>query len=357
MISVERRASIKSLEVAVESQGINRFSNFRRGGSDYWTSVDGVDCIISSPSVDYLYAFICKNTNTQNRTRLYLNKYTEVDEVKPFPVSSLEEFCIRVKLNTLKITCASDVTLERLHEIMSSFLFNIAYVNDIVYTPYSFSSARDVRTRSKRRIGQLAPYLNYPSSLTNYYYQGVSTNIPFTQYLAFYHVAENYFQSISEQELYIYIKEYLTSPGFSPRNQRSIASLYTKLRKKMKDQREDGVWEERNGLLLTLKKYVPDLSVLKDTINALSPKAAIYYKVNSISFADGSPVVDLDKDGEETYQALRDRIYSVRNSIVHSKESDRSRYKPFIHDSELSKEIPLIRSVAELIIINSAEPF
>lgn len=31
-------------------------------------------------------------------------------------------------------------------------------------------------------------------------------------------------------------------------------------------------------------------------------------------------------------------------------------YTPFKHDKELKKEIPLIRAVAELVIINSAKP-
>ena len=44
------------------------------------------------------------------------------------------------------------------------------------------------------------------------------------------------------------------------------------------------------------------------------------------------------------------------NAIVHSKEGEKSKYEPFKHDKQLAKELPLIRAVAEEIIINSAEP-
>ena len=52
---------------------------------------------------------------------------------------------------------------------------------------------------------------------------------------------------------------------------------------------------------------------------------------------------------------LSQRIYSVRNAIVHSKDCDKLRYQPFNNDDELRKEIPLIKSIAEIVIINTAE--
>lgn len=48
--------------------------------------------------------------------------------------------------------------------------------------------------------------------------------------------------------------------------------------------------------------------------------------------------------------------FILLESIVHSKEGEESRYEPFKHDKFLAKEIPLMRAVAEEIIINSATP-
>ncbi|MCE7744006.1 MAG: hypothetical protein GPJ52_02605 [Candidatus Heimdallarchaeota archaeon] len=49
------------------------------------------------------------------------------------------------------------------------------------------------------------------------------------------------------------------------------------------------------------------------------------------------------------------RIYAIRNSIVHSKDTSEARFKPFTDEEELTKEIPLIRLIAEEVIHNSAE--
>ena len=124
----------------------------------------------------------------------------------------------------------------------------------------------------------------------------------------------------------------------------------------MRDQRDDGVWNEKNGLLLCLKQYVPDLSVLKDSIDRIDRYAIDYYQTTAVAFADDGKIIDFSEETEKVYSAIRNRIYATRNAIVHSKEGEKLKYEPFKHDKQLAKELPLIRAVAEEIIINSAEP-
>lgn len=124
----------------------------------------------------------------------------------------------------------------------------------------------------------------------------------------------------------------------------------------MREQREDGVWNEKIGLILCLKRYVPDLDSLKMSIETIESTAIEYYKTTTVEFADDGKTIDFDGDIDSIYAAVRDRVYSVRNAIVHSKEGDRLRYEPFKHDKQLAKEIPLIRGIAEEIIVNSAKP-
>ena len=61
-----------------------------------------------------------------------------------------------------------------------------------------------------------------------------------------------------------------------------------------------------------------------------------------------------DQNNDKVYQAICNRVYLVRNAIAHSKEGEHLRYEPFRHDKEQKKEMPLIRAIAEEIIINSA---
>lgn len=175
------------------------------------------------------------------------------------------------------------------------------------------------------------------------------------QYLAFYHVAEFFFQSISEDEAFQVISSFITRPSFSPYRHEDVSNFYNVIKKKMRDQRDDGVWNERNGLLLCLKRYVPDLSVLKASIDRIDNTAIEYYRTTPVAFTDDGKTINFDEEQDKVYSAIRERIYSTRNAIVHSKHGERLRYEPFKHDKQLSKEIPLIRAVAEEIIINSAE--
>ena len=90
-------------------------------------------------------------------------------------------------------------------------------------------------------------------------------------------------------------------------------------------------------------------------IDRIDSTAVDYYRTASVSFADEGKIINFDDEAEKVYSAIRDRIYATRNAIVHSKHGERLRYEPFKHDKQLAKEIPLIRAVAEEIIINSAE--
>lgn len=97
------------------------------------------------------------------------------------------------------------------------------------------------------------------------------------------------------------------------------------------------------------------MEVLKFSIERLDSTAIDYYKTSLVAFTDESKTINFDDEPERVYLSIRDRIYSTRNAIVHSKYGERLRYEPFKHDKQLAKEIPLMRAIAEEVIINSAE--
>lgn len=270
-------------------------------------------------------------------------------------IKSLEELIDLFRILTVKIVAPVECSLSVFKRMLQSYLFNISYNSNIVFTVVDLSEERRPLRRNVLRGGQLFPYKSYNPELIKYYYQGVSTDIPFTQYLAFYHVAEFFFQTISEQEAFEEIGSFITRPSFSPHRKEDIRQFYNKIKKKIRDQREDGVWDERMGLLLCLKKYITDVEELKNSISAIDPSAIDYYKNNDVLFADEGKRINFNDISDGIYAVIRNRIYSVRNAIVHSKEGERLRYEPFKHDKDLSKEIPLIRAVSEEIIINSAK--
>jgi hypothetical protein len=112
-------------------------------------------------------------------------------------------------------------------------------------------------------------------------------------------------------------------------------------------------FSELEALRLTLHKYV-DLGTLKDKLNTYDETLLDYYRDNTVSFSNGDKVDFQDGDTERVLRAISQRVYKTRNAIVHSKEGEKSRYIPFRHDRTLLKEVPLIRFIAEQIIIETS---
>lgn len=339
-------------EVAVQPHDRMRMPPFRDDRNPYEILEHNYRFSLSKASTKYLFSLFCFSAT---------NADYEFD-IGPFrimhsdTITSLENFLDRFRVLTIKIASPKRHSVTEFKRMLNSYLFNISYNHDITFSIIDFSENRRILRRRSRRGGQLFPYKSYNQELAKYYHQAVATDIPFTQYLAFYHVLEFFFQAISEQDAFHEIESFITRPSFSPYRKDDIKRFYGMIKKKMREQRDDGVWNEKTGLLLCLKKYVSDIESLKTSIDIIDPSAIEYYKCTLVEFTDDSKTIDFDSDTEVLYATLRDRIYSVRNAIVHSKEGDKLRYEPFKHDRQLAKEIPLIRGVAEEIIINSSKP-
>lgn len=336
----------KRLEVAIvdKSRKLLGSSNEQFTFNEY-----GISGELSKASEDYVYFFISKCLDNPSYHRMLLISHDKIVS------SNLVDIGKQLRLKTLIINTEYESNSKHLNKLMNSYLFNIAYNYDYSINLLDLNIDKVMRFRKKQK-GQLVPLREYDMNLVNYYNHGISTDMPFTQYLAFYHVIENFFQSISEEETFSEIKRLITRPSFSPYIQKDVKEFYNKVRKLMKDQREDGVWDEKTGLLLTLKKYIIDFENLKNAIITIQPNAIDYYKNNNVSFAYNASTIDFSLNRDEIYTQLRNRIYAVRNSLVHSKEGDKLRYQPFINDKQLSLEIPLIRAVAEEIIISTSKP-
>ncbi len=308
--------------------------------------------VVSKASKIYLFALFCSFADHPDKydvTPLRLHR----QEV----FQSVEELFDCYRIYTAKVTAPKNHSLSEYKKVCDSYIFNISYCFNTALSIADFSRERRVRRFGTRGSGQLFPYRAYKHDLTKYYHQAVSSNLPFMQYLAFYHVAEFFFQSISEDDAFQIISDFITRPTFSPYKHDDIKRFYEMIKKKMREQRDDGVWNEKNGLLLCLKRYVPDIAALKNSISRIDNTAIDYYKTTPVIFADDGKPVDFsgEEDVDKIYMCIRDRVYATRNAIVHSKSGERLRYEPFKHDKHLAKEIPLIRAIAEEIIINSAE--
>lgn len=285
------------------------------------------------------------------RNRRYNSGYENADLF-----DSLKEIIPRFQ--TLKIRAETSKTKQEFESLTYAFLFNLSYNTDLSYLP---SSLIEDLTRSIR-IGKIrrskiedvdCPKRKYENDLILFYQKGISSESVDLQYLSFYHILEHFFEKIYNDEMIKSIKAELTKPSFSYKRNKDVSELIKVVQDKLKYKNEEFQINEPEALRLVLDKFVLDFEEVKNEIFSYDPNLLDYYKSNDVSFSKGNKV-NFTEDREKTLKNLRERIYKTRNSIVHSKETDRERYLPFKHDRILQKEIILMRIIAEKIVIESS---
>lgn len=264
------------------------------------------------------------------------------------------------QLYTLKIKSKEPMSVSKFSNLANAFLFNLSYNLDIavieVKSLYGLIRYRFGRIRRAKLDEIEPPRRVYIPDLVYHYQMAISTDSPPFQFLSFYHIIEHFFYDIYHEDLLNTIKTKITSPDFSYKRKRDIESLIKLISQKLKYRDENLTYNEQEALYLTLNKYV-NLNNIVDRLREYDESLIDYYK-NEVPFSQGSTIdfgsCNTEKT-EKVFKKIADRIYKTRNSIVHSKEAGRPKYVPFRDDRELLKEIPLIRFIAEGIIINNSK--
>ena len=262
------------------------------------------------------------------------------------------------RFQTLSIHSETPKTKSEFETLTYSFLFNLSYNTDLSYLPSSFIEdlTRTIRIGRIRRarVEEIeTPKRKYENDLILFYQKGISSESVDLQYLSFYHILEHFFEKIYNDELIKSIKGELTKPSFSYKRNKDVSELIKVIQDKLKYKNEEFQINEPEALRLVLERFIPDLDEVKVAIDSYDSALLDYYKSNEVEFSKGNRV-NFEEERDKVLKGLRERIYKTRNSIVHSKETDRERYLPFKHDKILQKEIILMRIIAEKIIIESS---
>lgn len=345
-------------------------SRFYARGLDYITKDDTVNKLkycLGYPSNEYLIFFIRNLIELAEsegiarpvlfhrlRNRLTYNREeNQTIELLDILKENIPRFL------TLKISSESDKTLKEFESLSSSFLFTIGFNTDISFLPSNITedytrAVRIGRLRRSRVEDIEAPKRKYLQDLILFYQKGISSESADLQYLSFYHILEHFFEKIYNEDLLNAVRDKLTTPSFSYKRTQDLNGLVKTIQDKLKYKNEEFQINEPEALKLVLDKFIDDFSEIKNELNTYDSTLLNYYKTKGISFSKGNKV-NFDEDRQATLKNLRERIYKTRNSIVHSKETDKAKYLPFKHDKELGKEIILMRIIAEHIIIGSSK--
>lgn len=328
-------------------------------------TVNKIDYKLSSPSDAYLIHIIKQLvplSNTANNSRPPLwhrlrNRRFHIRENEELDLFDLLKRIIP-RFQTLQISSESVKSKTDFETLTYSFLFNLSYNTDLSYLPSSIVEdlTRTIRIGRIRRarVEEIeTPKRKYENDLILFYQKGISSESVDLQYLSFYHILEHFFEKIYNDELIKSIKVELTKPSFSYKRNKDVSGLIKVIQDKLKYKNDEFQINEPEALRLVLERFIPDLDEVKEAINSYDSDLLNYYKSSEVEFSKGNKV-NFQEGSDKVLKNLRERIYKTRNSIVHSKETDRERYLPFKHDKILQKEIILMRIIAEKIIIESS---
>ena len=260
---------------------------------------------------------------------------------------------------TLKVNSHNRKSVNDFDKFSSAFLFNITYNTDTALVQQRdfdeiLRTGRITRNR-RSNINEIdAPRRTYVPDLIHHYQLAVGTENPMLEYISYYHIVEHFFETVFNEALVEKVRSTLKHPDFSYKRKHDISALIKEIGKSIKMRDESMTFNEQEGLRLTLKKYL-DIHELVQKLNEYDASLVEYYKLASVSFS-GAGTIHLEGSDEELiYKHLAARIYKNRNSIVHSKESEKSKYTPFKDDKTLVKEVPLLRFISEKIIFETSK--
>lgn len=265
-----------------------------------------------------------------------------------------EVLCHATRILSVRIESTKAKSVGELEKHLNAFLFQLTYNLDAALVPLkSFEDlVRTGRLERMRRNGIAEldpPRRTYLPDLVYHYQLAVATESAALSYLSLYHVAEHFFEEIFSDDLVDKVRVRLTQPDFSYKRKKDISSLIKEIGKAIQLRDERVVFSEQEALRLTLKRFV-NVGQLLDDLMRFDATLVDYYATSRVPFS-GAVEVNLRGPVEDALRQLAGRIYKTRNSIVHSKESERGKYTPFRDDRILSRELPLLRFVAEQITV------
>ncbi len=307
---------------------------------------------------------------------LLLEKLDELNMLKEFRRNSMmlssmiverakgiEDFFEFLKLlfrqmDTLKIKSEEPKTYSEFEKLNNSYLFGLAFNLELsiieVKVLDEFISSERLSRIKRNDENPDPPKRKYIPDLVYHYQMAISSDSPYLQYISYYHIMEHFFEKIYNEELIKLIQYEISNPSFSIKRDNDIKKVIKIINKKLQSHKEEFSINEKEALELVLFKYI-DIEKLSKKINEYDSTLLEYYKNHDVSFSGGNKIDFELIQKKEVIRKISSRIYKTRNSLVHSKDTDMSKYVPFKHDKYLMKEIPLLRFIAEEIIIMTSE--
>lgn len=253
----------------------------------------------------------------------------------------------------LRIKGNKEFSIQECKKYFLSFIF-VLNLNGIKVRPSEnaedFFGVRDIFHIQRFNTNIEPPYQQYDEELVHLYSNAIWSDNPFTQYIMFYQILESFFTRISEDSLVNYVKNEFTNPKLSFRDDNQLLELCIAISNKQQESKT-----EQQQLIEVLKHFIKDFNEIKKD---LTEDQIAYYKSNQPEFINMDKrkiTFDLNSSNiKNNIKPIAERIYNVRNALVHNKSNRDNNYDPTRDYTNLMKEVPLIRAIAEKVMIDSS---
>lgn len=335
-------------------------------GNEYKDNENNLQYKIDRPSKQFFLRMIELKIRSNamlllRRLPIYEKEYKFKNGIKNESIFELLRIVYRDCI-TLKIYSSNEQSKMKFESLANAFIFNVNYNADIgIRQTYDLENVYERRMNNRFRhenVNEIEPPKRiYKRELIEQYNMASISEDPFIKYLCYYHILEHFYEFVYKEQLINIVKGQLTLPSFSIKKDKEIIKLIDIVKQKIKSDKESFAGDELESLELVIKKYI-DLDTLKDKISSIDPELVTYYDKTNVNFSKGIAVNFNDKDN--LCKNISKRVYFTRNALVHYKSNElnykeKGIYRPFDDRKDLLKEVPLIRILAEEVIINDSK--
>lgn len=306
--------------------------------------------------------------NIQNAEGIKVLDISQID-LDPSQINSDEAiyFLLSSIINrNLTVLCLSSANPNSMEDIevqqrLSSMLFNLnfeRYKIRLSENYEDFLGLRNISSNTHKELSKISlPRKVYNEALLHLYSAANWSDNPFTQYISYYQIIERKFSQIHKDNLVKLLQGEISRPDFEINNKNEIYKIEESIIAQSNDSRK-----EENQLKDVIKNYFPNKDNFVVFNKKLSKEQLEYYLKRIPEFLDKNMknklVINFDSENlNKIYNPLVKRIYTIRTALVHNKEGRANNYDPTADYSSLVKEVPLIRIVAENIILNSSDEY
>jgi len=262
---------------------------------------------------------------------------------------------------TIRVTSffatSHDDAIERTNRILDACIFELGYLKRMgIQLADDWPHRRRLTAVERFNYGDKynsdhlpSPRSSFNPDLVRFYQFGMSSDIPVLQFLAYYQVLEYFFLTVSDEHLYAKLSQRLNDPRFS--------TVPKQLDRVIQDVAEHKRSSNETEMLKAVLVRFVDKADLAAFITEY--QTHLGEKVYTKKRGRFGTETNVNLDPEHIFDGIAGIVKAVRNALVHSSDRyDRNdRHVPFSKSTEIVRlEVPLLKYLAERVIIGSATP-